>query len=216
MSKSRIEKLDSRKNFKLNLIDGAELVGKYGLPKIKACRSTPRNLIPFNAAKSEHSPENKWIHFFIDDYQFERIWNVPEKYLSILKRFEGVIATDFSMLDNMPVAQRIWNCYRNRALSYWMQNKGVNIVPTVEWALYDELEWCLDGLPKQSMLAIGTYGSNKNHLSRYGLIKGVERICKELEPTGILFYGNEIESINGLHRNIIWHGNYCKKFEMRI
>lgn len=205
-----------RKNFKSELIEGACLVGKYGFPKLKKTTAIPRNVIPFNLAKTETETTDKWIHFFIDDYQFERIWNFPARYISMLRRFEGVISTDYSMFLNMPLAQRIWNCYRNRAMDYWMQNLGINVVPVVEWADYRELEWCLDGIPKNSTVAIGLYGCSKNSRSRYNALKGIEKVCVELDPYSLICYGKEIRSINSFCKRVIFLENYCKTIKKRV
>ena len=167
-------------------------------------------------AVTENAPTNKWVHFFVDDYQFERLWNFPKRYLGLLKRFQGVITPDFSMYQTMPKAQQIWNCYRSRALAYWFQSNDIDIVPVVEWAEYSDLDWCLDGLPSHSTLAIGAYGCNKTKLARYGFIKGVEKICNTLMPEAIVIYGKEIKSINSLCKNVIWEENYCKTIKMRL
>lgn len=215
MSK-QFKKFEDRNNFKFNLTEGAEYVGKYGLPKLRRSDYAPRKLTPFNLAMTHKTPGESCVHFFVDDYQFERLWNYPEKYLNVLKRFEGVITPDFSMLSVMPAAQRIWNCYRNRALAFWMQKNGIRIVPAIGWTYYEELDWCLDGLPKQSSIAIETHGCIQNPRRRYGLLKGMERIAKELEPVTVICYGGEIESVRGLFKNIVFYENYCKVIQKRV
>lgn len=213
---TQFNKFQQRHSFKNELINNAILVGEYDMPQLKRNNLIPTNLIPFNKAMSEKLPSDKWVHFFIDDYQFERLWNCPKKYLKVLKSFEGVIAPDFSMFSSMPKAQQIWNCYRNRALTYWLQNNGISVVPTVEWADYSDFEWCLDGLPLNSTLAIGTYGVQKRDTDKYGLIKGVEKICNSLLPELLVIYGNEIKSINSLCKNVIWIENYCQVIKKRV
>ncbi len=213
---TQFDKLKDRQNFKNILTDGAEICGKYNLPKLNASEYIPKEVVPFNKALTEKEPNNKCVHFFIDDYQFERIWNFPNRYMGLLKRFQGVITPDFSMYSNMPKAQVIWNCYRNRRLAYWMQKNEINIVPVVEWSEYSDLEWCLDGLPMASVLAIGMYGCRSSAKRRYGFIKGVEKICIELNPRALLMYGKEIKSINSLCNNVIWIENYCNLIKKRI
>lgn len=216
MGATQFDKFRDRNNFKFNLIEGAELVGRYGMPRLRKTDYIPQSVIPFNLAKTQKNPENECVHFFVDDFQFERVWNYPNKYLNLLQRFEGVIAPDFSMLDYMPMAQRIWNCYRNRALAFWMQKNGIKVIPTVEWAAYEELDWCLDGIPKESSIGIGTYGSNKNARRKYGLLKGIERIVNALEPSAIICYGPEIKSIYGLGKEVIFFENYCNVIKKRV
>ncbi|MCD7722730.1 MAG: DUF4417 domain-containing protein [Clostridiales bacterium] len=211
-----MKKFINHHNFKYEFTENAEFTGCYDFPKIKKTSFIPCNVIPFNMAKSQSSPQNKWVHFFVDDYQFERLWNAPKKYINILSKFDGVITPDFSMYIQMPKAQRIWNCYRNRATACWLQNNGLNIIPVAEWAEYSDFEWCLDGLPLNSNLAIGLYGSQKDSKSRYSLIKGLELICNRLEPSALILYGKEIKSVNSLCKTVIWLENYCQAMKNRL
>lgn len=213
---TQFDKFRDRNNLKLNLVEGAEFVGSYGFPKLRKTFYVPKTLIPFNFAKTEKEAGNKCVHFFIDDFQFERIWNAPNRYIKLLQRFEGVITPDFSMLDNMSEAQIIWNCYRNRALAFWLQAKGINIVPTVEWSDYRDLDWCLDGIPQNANIAIGTYGSLINARRRYGLFKAIERIVRDIEPNKIICYGPELKEISGLCKEVIFFENYCNIIKKRV
>lgn len=53
------------------------LSGKYGLPRLSSGYSkAPSRLMSFNEMKTADD-EHAGIHFFIDDYQFERIWRSP-------------------------------------------------------------------------------------------------------------------------------------------
>ena len=123
----KFNKLEAFDVFRWERVKGAKLVGKYDMPELKPCISAePHDPIVFHMAKSSKEPQNRWFHFFEDDYQFERIWNRPDAYLPILKRFEGGISPDFSMYLDMPKAQQVWNCWRNRAMAYWMQENGLN------------------------------------------------------------------------------------------
>ncbi len=213
---TQFDKFTDRNNFKFNLIESAELAGRYGLPKIKRSDYLPTTIIPFNYAKTEKEPSDKCVHFFIDDFQFERLWNFPNRYIDLLKRFEGVITPDFSMYDYMSEAQIIWNCYRNRVLAFWMQRNGINIVPTIEWSKYEDLSWCLEGIPKNSNIAIGTYGSLTSSRKKYALLKGIERIVIETDPRNIICYGPKVESVKGICNNVIFFENYSKKMKKTL
>lgn len=200
----------------MNLIEGAVLTEKYGFPIIRREKAIPTNPLPFHMALTEKEAQGKWVHFFVDDYQFERIWNFPARYLPVLKRFDGVFAPDFSMYENMPEAQRIWNCYRSRAFSHYLQSNDVPVIPVVEWGFYSDLDWCLDGLPKGSTIAVGNYGCCTSSAKRYGFIKGVERFCRELQPSALICYGDEISSIKSLCKQVVFLENYCKTMKKRL
>lgn len=196
------------------LLDGAKTCGKYDFPAIRACISTPSELIPFNCALTakEH---RSWLHFFVDDYQFERLWNNPMKYLPIIKRFDGVIAPDFSIFTQMPLAQQIYNCWRNRVISAWLQRAGVKVIPTIEWSDRASLEWCLDGLPLNSTLAVQTNGCFVNAKSKADFIRGMNHVCNKLSPTAILIYGRGKEFKN-YFPNTYYIDSYCQNMKKRL
>ena len=59
--------------------------GKLEFPLIKPCNSAEvEKIISFNYALTCNDKKNTYVHFYIDDYQFERIWANPEKYLALL------------------------------------------------------------------------------------------------------------------------------------
>ena len=65
-------------------------VGKYGIPAIKPekdIRIDKLEWIPVNYALTAKDKATKGVHFYKDDYQFERFWNNPDKYISLLQQF---------------------------------------------------------------------------------------------------------------------------------
>ena len=114
--------------FKWDHLEEKTLTPVYKMPVLPANpKVKPRNLIPFNYARSEKEPGNKWVCFYIHDYQFERLWNDPDKYLPILKRFEGCVSPDFSVLLDQPRPEQMRNLWRNKALAYWMSNNRIPV-----------------------------------------------------------------------------------------
>lgn len=91
--------------------------GAFDIPRILAeVPATPQSWIGFNYAKSCKDPANKAIHFFVDDYQFNRLWTNPDAYLDMLRRFKAVCTPDFSTYTDFPKAVQIWNHYRKHWL----------------------------------------------------------------------------------------------------
>lgn len=152
----------------------------------------PDYLVSFNQASS-CTCHYCGVHFYIDDYLFERIWKNPDKYIPLLKRFLCVIGPDFSQYRNMPYPLRMYNCYRNRVLTQYMQNHGVNMVPNVTWSLPDSYDYSFSGIPKNSVIAINCTGIIGCNYSKYLWYKGYEEALKRLEPSKILRYGSKME-----------------------
>lgn len=78
---------------------------KFGIPQIEPTQITCNNFIGFNEAKSSKKTDSG-VHFFLDDYQFERCWNSPDRYIEVLKRYRCVLSPDFSLFTEFPKACR--------------------------------------------------------------------------------------------------------------
>ena len=98
--------------------------GPDGMPLLAPTDIRPARLIGFNYAKSWNEPKTGvGIHFFLDDYQFERIWNKPEEYTRLLASFDMACAPDWSLYLDMPRPMQQWNVYRSRAIGDWWQRQ---------------------------------------------------------------------------------------------
>ena len=146
-------------------------------------------LIGFNYAMTEKHPEDKICHFYLDDYQFERVWRNPDAYLNVLSRFKAVLSPDFSMYSDFPRAVSIFNHYRKQWCGAYWQENGINVIPTVGWTRPDSYEYCFDGMPKHSLVCISTVGMffNKEHREKF--MDGYYKALDVLQPSKILFYG---------------------------
>lgn len=99
------------------LFDG---VGQYSTPVIEPTQFDNAEFIGFNYARSAKNPEDKAVHFFLDDYQFNRVWTDPDRYIPMLQRFKYVLTPDFSLYTDFPKALQIYNHYRKHWLgAYW-------------------------------------------------------------------------------------------------
>lgn len=164
-------------------------VGMYEMPEVKGYDGpVPSSLIPFNVATSSTSYECG-VHFFIDDYHFERIWSCLDRYIPLLSKFRCVIGPDFSQFRDMPYPARMWNHYRNQLVTSYYQEKGVRVIPNVTWSLPDSYDYCFDGIPSNSTIAINCTSIAGCRLSKYLWYKGYEEAIRRLNPSRIIRYG---------------------------
>ena len=184
---------------KSEIVKDAQFVGKYDLPLLKRTDSIPKSIIPFDTINQ--STLDKWVHFYIDDYKFKRVWNNPEKYINVLKKYPGIIGFDFSAYIDMPVAQQIWNMYRNRALSHYFQENGIDIIPNIQWGDENTYEFCFDGIPTGGTVAISTNGAIKNSLERYIFKKGLIKMLEVVKPKTVINYSSMPDDIFGECKN---------------
>ena len=164
----------------------------YKMPIIEPEHFLPTRLVGFNYIKDQGECDFG-MHFFLDDNQFERIWNRPARYVNMLKRYECMLTPDFSLYTDMPTSMLIWNTYRSRFLGAYYQSKGIKVIPTVSWAEKDSYNFCFAGLPRKATLAISTLGVRRydtyTRLWREGLTQMLER----LEPTDLIVYGAKVD-----------------------
>lgn len=176
-------------------------VGKYDIPQLAPVYENEigeiKEWIGFNYVLSDKEPEGKAVHFFIDDYQFQRLWNSPEKYMEKLKQYEAVLTPDFSPYADMPLATQIFNHYRKHWVGALMQEYGVNVVPTIR-ASRDErsLDFYLDGEPKGGVVCISSMWTSDDEAREY-FLREYETMRKTLKPEKIYVYGNEVEGLKG-------------------
>lgn len=165
------------------------LVGDYGIPQIKPCDSVPDKLIGFNYVMSSKSDSSAGVHFFIDDYQFERIWKRPDNYVDCLSKYECVLTPDFSLYVDMSVAVQIWNVYRSRLIGAYFQSKGMKVIPTLQWADARSFDFTFDGLPVNSTVAVSAIGANRSLYSKMLWRDGMDEAMNRLSPNRVLVYG---------------------------
>ena len=133
--------------------------GKFDTPRLvpEACNAD--SFIGFNYAKSCKDPQHKGVHFFIDDYQFTRLWTNPDAYLDMLRAFKCVFTPDFSTYTDFPKAVQIWNHYRKHWLGAYWQSNGITVIPTISWSDESSFDWCFDGEPVGGAVAVSSVGT---------------------------------------------------------
>lgn len=182
-------------------------VGKYDIPEIQPVYQLPEvaDWIPFDFVLSDkRSPKEKQktgIHFFRDDYKFERIWNTPEKYIEKLAEYACVLSPDFSPYGDMPMATQIFNHYRKHWVAVYMQECGLTVIPTIR-ASTDErsFDWYLDGEPKHSIVAISTMWVKESAEIFPIWEREYQTMIDALHPQKIFIYGKIPSNVK--HENI--------------
>lgn len=170
-------------------------VGNYDIPQLLPVDidlDDKIELVPFNYALGEKNPENKIVHFYIDDYQFERVWNTPDRYINLLRKFKAVLSPDFSIYDDFPRAVNIFNHYRKHWLSAYWQMHGITVIPTICWGDENSFEWCLDGVPKNSVISTSSIGCFVSKSGAKDWREAYRKCVDILEPKAIILYGTKM------------------------
>lgn len=185
--------------------------GKYDIPILTPVRDLPeiKEWIGFNYVLSDPNPEGKGVHFFVDDYQFTRIWNNPEKYVDKLRQYAAVATPDFSPYGDMPNALCIYNHYRKHWVGAFLQEHGVTVVPTIRASTNDKsFEWYLDGEPQNGEVIISSMWTNTEH-GKEVFLREYNKMFDTLQPTRVYLYGRMIDGLRG---NIVHVPSFTAKW----
>ena len=185
-----------RRNNQLFLRNQYEKDGKYSFPLIKKQDLVldSIDLVSYSDTRNNESEENmnKGVHFFIDDYRFEGIYNHPEKSLAKLKQYKFVCTPDFSIYSEMDKWRKIENVAKNRWVGAFWQEHGLIVIPTISWGKPSTFDYCFDGVEEGSIVAISTLGCKK---AKRDFLIGYEEMKKQINPAAIICFDTPFEEI---------------------
>ena len=161
----------------------------------------PSAVIPFSMA-NRSTDHSEFVHFYEHDKRFSDVLTATKEQLSVLQEFAGVISPDCSLYRDMPLCLQIANTYMNRAVGYYLQSQGLYVIPNVRWGderTYTTVELpekiAVLGVPRNSIVSIGTYGSIKSAENKHYFQEGLTAMLDELTPQVVLVYGAMPDSI---------------------
>lgn len=178
--------------YKLEHFDPNRTAGQFELPVLKRCDYIPKELIGFNYVLNTKD-RTKGVHFFLDDYQFERIWNEPQLYLNKLVEFPCMLTPDFSLYTDMPMAMKIWNVYRSRLIGQMAADMGIAVIPTIQFAGEETYGWAFDGIESGGTVATSTVGVMRSEESLRLWRNGMDKAIDEISPKTLVLYGSDID-----------------------
>jgi len=188
------------------MVKGAIFTHPSDIP-ICPCTTTkrPSDLISYAEAKAMYKKEmnagnqdfhhDAFIHFYIDDQFFDgkrnSIWLYPEDALKVIKHFAGIITPDFSTYADFPHFIKGFNTYRMRAFGYWITGFDIPVINNVRWGTRETWDYCFDGIPKHSIVAIGTVASDLKHKANHPNFEaGLRKMVETIQPCIIIVYGS--------------------------
>ena len=170
-------------------------------------KEMPKKLISFSRARTMYNKHKKrgdidffedaCVHFYQDDQNFDGkrcgIWTEPLMALEILCHFAGVITPDFSTCADFPEPIKTMNTYRMRAFGYWYGTLlGHSVINNVRWGTSETFSYCFDGIPKNSVVAIGIVASGLREVkNRKDFEVGFDKMLEVLQPHTIIIYGSD-------------------------
>lgn len=190
-----------------------ELSGTFEVPVIRKEEISLENLALIGYDKLSSGNSDQTVHFFLDDYKFEVLWNNPEPRVERLFAFKIVLSPQFSIYSEMPMAIQIYNTFRSRWCGAYLQSKGIKVIPSVVWGEPDTFWFCFDGLEKNSIVAVSTVGvRNEKEL----FMPGYKELLRRIEPSAVICYGKPFDEMEGniIHVSYEETNNYSPKKSM--
>ncbi|MCF0113188.1 MAG: DUF4417 domain-containing protein [Bacilli bacterium] len=178
-----------------HLVEGAFFEGEEGIPcllNLDNCE-IPTNLIPFSKARS-CPKKTGYVHFYEHDIRWRQVMTSTDKYLDLLKQFDGVISPDPTIIIGKSRCLHATSTYMNRAVAYCLQRKGIPVIPNIRWGDETTFGFAFAGVPKHSIVAISTHGAirrdrNTNNYLRNCFKNGLREMIRRLEPKTVIVHG---------------------------
>lgn len=168
---------------------------EFGIPLIEPTQITCDDFIGFKERKKQKT--DCGVHFFHYDFQLQCLWNTPDRYIEMLKKYKCVLSPDFSLYIDFPKALQIYNHYRKHWLAAYWQMHGIEVIPTIRWGEEDTYDWCFSGEPIGGTVAVSSVGTQKQKDLKEMFVKGYKEMLNHLQPKTIIFYGNVPEECEG-------------------
>lgn len=104
------------------------------------------------------------------------------------------------MYIEMNKALQLYNTFRNRWCGAYLASKDIKVIPTVNWGDENTFEFCFDGIPKGSIVAVSTYmvREHNNYADQKDFfMKGYEEMLRRIEPSKIICYSEPFPEMQG-------------------
>ena len=187
--------------FGSEILGSARFAGKYEFPVTPGIRldALPGRIVPFDRAASSLRPGD-WLHGYVHDVRFYRFLSSAEKSYLKIDAAAGYIGADNSMYRDLPIAEQIHSCYLNRAIDYYLHSKGKPVVQNVSWGGWRSYDFCCDGVPENSTIAVSSYGCCRSVVEKSRFEDGFLFVVGRLRPYSVMIHGSvwpRLEEIAG-------------------
>ncbi len=166
----------------------------FDMPIIRKDDISLENLGLIGYDKLNGKDTDRIVHFFLDDYKFQVLYNDPEPRIEKLSKYRAVLSPNFSVYTEMPLAIKIYNTFRSRWCGAFMQSKGLKVIPTVAWGDPNTFWFSFDGIEKGSIVAVSTLGVRKE---KSLFLQGYNELLRRIKPKVVICYGKAFEEMTG-------------------
>ncbi len=184
----------------MHLMEGLEFTTPHQFAQLKAYNgTTDLTYVPYNL-RNKFDGANQAVHFFLHDCAFrDAVWCNLELTTYYLSKFDVLLTPDLSLWKDLPTGYyNQQNIFRTRFIGAYWQKCGFSVIATASWGGLDSFEYCFEGLPMNSVIAVSGMGNRKSPSAFNLWCYGLKRLEAAKHPTLILVYGQPVE-IPGLN-----------------
>ncbi|MFT8349212.1 DUF4417 domain-containing protein [Clostridium saccharoperbutylacetonicum] len=137
-----------------------QMVGVHGGDALNINGTNVRKMYKENGFRKTlnvHESCNGLLQFYVKDRTLEGIWKAREKLYAEIKKmgFEAVIAPNFSLYEDAPRIEHLFNIERSITIYNELIKFGINAIPDVAWYNINDLDFWIEQINKSrcSMIA---------------------------------------------------------------
>ena len=186
-----------RRNAPLFLRNQFKGTGKYGFPLIRKQKINLGNvnlIACTNTIENDDEYFDSGVHFFVDDYRFEDIYDNPEATFPLYSQYSFCCTPDYSVYGEMPPWRQLESVAHSRWVGAWWQSRGIIVVPTISWDRFPSFEFCFEGVEQGCTVAVATYACRQG---RTGFMRGYDEMLERIQPKAIVCYGEPFARMRG-------------------
>jgi hypothetical protein len=189
---------------------------EYGIPMLDLNKQATCLEAPFMAwgTQARKNRMTGTYHFYVSDDRFEALWRDPVDVAN--SACSGFVEVNFSVYDDMPKAVAIWQMYRKRWITRWLQSLDIPAIVDLNishvhaglrfvgvpkgWKSYATRAYSarLDETIAEYEAAVEHAGTSSILFVVYGGGKSAEELCRE---RGWLWYQDQQSKDAGGKRN---------------
>lgn len=171
--------------------------GQWDFPLIKRqdLSLTQVDLISYSDISSTDTKNlHKGVHFFVDDWRFDSLYDKPDRSFSTLSKYHFVLSPDYSIYADMPLWRQIESVGKARWVGANWQARGLTVIPTVSWGLSQSYSFCFTSIERHCIVAVGMIGCKHSFRT---FMRGYNEMLRQLEPEAIICFGTPYPEMEG-------------------
>jgi len=156
--------------------------------------SVPKQLCAFDQKSRVIEARSTALHFYTSDRKFRNLLMSPDKYVEGFMHLGALLTPDITISKEMARWARVRNTHLSRCVGAYYLSRHFQVIPSLRWSELDDLDFVLEGIPKDSVFSVGAYGSYRDLALRETLELGLVQAVAQLQPQAVIIYGRIEES----------------------